>query len=709
MKKTDIANGISYLEIPEVELRILCGCPENSIKYIMQKGLTPKTKINGLNLVSGPNSILLNDITILNSHFLNFAEFPVLHHQYFQGAAYNGTNEKFLLIGNKDKVDDQYEYIRRGLRGLTLKEEILKANVTNEVADRFIALGDYHRGGNKSFDIISRLYLNGKTQIKKDLYIKRLAINIFEFTYKDQTEIVDINFPTNAKGVGLPYFLEYQHIPFEEFSVTTIGDGNGWNPYIPCMNSMITANGRRFLIDSGPGSLDLIWKLGVAPSEIEGVFLTHSHDDHFAGILSLLNSDSKVKFFSSSLVIASVLKKFHALLHFEKDALKKYIDFIELKEGVWTNIGEMEVKPYYSFHPIETNVFYFRVKDDAGNYKSYGHMADIVSKKDLNIMIEKDASGIITKDWAYSWFDHYLEKSTLKRIDAGGGAIHGNSHDFINDESEKIILSHLNKEIDTTESKSFFKPTDFGHTEVLIPAKDNYIYNQAKDIFTELEFDMRDDSFISQDVVTYAPNEVIYKIEDKFNTIYIVMSGLVRANFRGFHNRKYVKGDFLYAFNNEKKAKVDYIAETYVHLVKLKPKEFYKWVKTMNFGKELLLLRETRFFSYGFSFKKLFDLSKIMLLSKVKKGILVDQKGYDFFLVVNGSVEVYSGGKVIRKINKDQVFVCSHFNKNLSTIATETTAILLFNQIDITKFPSVNWSIFEEMKKIETIVETNHL
>ncbi|QEN05746.1 MBL fold metallo-hydrolase [Thiospirochaeta perfilievii] len=419
MKKTVITKGITYLEVPEENIRILCGCPENSIKFIMQIGLTQPVDINGFKLVSGPNAILLNDYSILNSHFLNFAEFPLLHHQYFQGASFNGTNEKFILIGNKNRVDDQYEYIRRGLHGLTSLEEILEAGVDVITAERILAIGDYHRGKNKEFNIINKVYLDKKTNIKGDLFVQRLAINKFKFTYNNEEEIIDINLNEFSKGVGLPYKIRNRHIKFDEFSVTTVGDGNGWNSDVPCMGAVINSKGKRFLVDSGPGSLDLIRHLGIMPSEVEGVFVTHSHDDHFAGLLSLLNSENKIKFFSTPLIISSVQKKFQALLNISRNELKRLIDFIELKENMWTNIGEMEVKPNYSFHTIETNIFYFRVKNSDGDWKSYGHITDIISRKDLDYMLEHDQSQKITKDWANLWFNHYLEECDLKRVDAG--------------------------------------------------------------------------------------------------------------------------------------------------------------------------------------------------------------------------------------------------------------------------------------------------
>ncbi|MGL1894082.1 MAG: MBL fold metallo-hydrolase [Spirochaetaceae bacterium] len=706
MKKIEITNGIYYLEVPEVGLRILCGCPENSIKFIMQKKLTPSVKVNDFNLVGGPNAILLNDISIMNSHFLNFSEFPVLHQQYFQGAAFNGSNEKFILIGNKNIVNNQYAYIRRGLHGLLTKEEVEDVLPSEEEANRFIAIANFHRGKEKKYDIINKVNILGKTHIKEDLYLERKGLNIFEFTYKDESIIIDINLDPTAKGVGLPYNLDYKFVKHEDFSITTIGDGNGWNSEVPCMGSLINVRGKRYLVDSGPGSLDLINHLGIAPSEIEGVFVTHSHDDHFAGILSLLNVENKIKFFSSGIVIASVQKKFLALIDIELDELKKYIDFIELKESIWTNIGEMEVKPKYSFHTIETNVFYFRTKNTDGEWKTYGHITDIISKNDLEYMLDNDKSGIITRDWAYDWFNGYLEKCDLKRIDAGGGVVHGNSNDFKDDLSTKIILSHLNHDIDTSVSSNFYPPTDFGHTEVLISSSKNYPLIHAEEILTDLGCLKAREEFACTEIVIYTPGDIISHKGQKISEIFLVLSGLVEATNLDGYKRKYIKGDFLYTFNNEKKSNVDFIATNYCQIIKIKPKSFYNHIKDMKLTKDFFFLRSSRFFSYGFSFKKLLDFSKKINNVKVKKGETINLGEYDYYFIENGSVEILENDKQIRILKKDEINVYHKTNPKSTTIAIDNCVIGLFKQKDAYKFTSLLWSVFEEMKKIDTIVET---
>lgn len=711
MKKIDIALGMYYLEVPEEELRILCGCPENSIKFIMQKGLTPKIDPDNSNIVSGPNAILLNDLSILNSHYLNFAEFPVLHHQFFQGAAYNGKNEKFTIIGMENRVKYQQEYIRCGFQGLTKLDELLEADLDEETANKFLAMGKFHRGGSDEFNILKPVYISGKTNIKGELYIERLSLNKFLFSFRDEKITVDLNLPSDAKGVGLPYKITQNSIKPNKFSVTTIGDGNGWNPEVPCLSSVVTAKGNKFLIDSGPGSLDLLNSLGISPSELSGVFLTHSHDDHFAGILSLLNAENKLRFFATPLVRSSIQKKFRSLLNFSLDDIKCFIDFIELKEDRWIDIGEMEVKANYSFHTVETNIFYFRVNNSNINYKTYGHITDILSKRDLDLMIKKDTTGIIKKDWAYKWFDKYFEKCDLKRIDAGGGPVHGDSHDFINDESEKIVLSHLDRDIDTSESPRFSKPTDYGYTDILIDTDHNYYLDHAKEILREIGFNSKND-ILEKQVILKTPGEIIYHRGEQLSEIYLVLSGMVQGVDNREYKRKYIKGDFIYTFNKEKVSKKDYVSKNHSVLLKLDIKDFFNFVKKERVNKEFIYLRNCSLFSYGLSYKTLFDFSKKVKKIKHKKGQKIETDDNIIYIVQKGEVEISKSNKLITTLQPDHMSVLSFKTHNyprrleITEKALSNTVTLQFHRSEIKGFVALMWSIYEELNRVETIVET---
>ena len=75
LKKIKVTEGIYWVEVPEAQLYILCGCPEDSIKHLMKRGLIVTQEKNGVNFETGPNVILLSDIAVQNGHFSNLSEF----------------------------------------------------------------------------------------------------------------------------------------------------------------------------------------------------------------------------------------------------------------------------------------------------------------------------------------------------------------------------------------------------------------------------------------------------------------------------------------------------------------------------------------------------------------------------------------------------------------------------------------------------------
>ncbi len=111
MKKLKVTNGVYWVEIPEADLFILCGCPADSVKHLMKTGHIVEREKNGVPAQTGPNAILLSDTTMQHGSFSNLAEFPVLQMLYLQGMILpghpNNTGRKPMLIGLEDQVRSQ--------------------------------------------------------------------------------------------------------------------------------------------------------------------------------------------------------------------------------------------------------------------------------------------------------------------------------------------------------------------------------------------------------------------------------------------------------------------------------------------------------------------------------------------------------------------------------------------------------------------------
>jgi len=297
-------------------------------------------------------------------------------------------------------------------------------------------------------------------------------MNIFEFRYDGESITVDINL-TGKEEYEAPYQLGYHGIRREYFSVIHSGEGDGWDMNRPCMASILTFQGKIYLIDAGPNITHSLRALGIGVNEIEGIFNTHAHDDHFNGLPILMRADHKIKYFATPLVSSSVMKKLSALLTMKEELFSNYFDIQHLAFDVWNNIEGLEVKPVLSPHPLETSIFFFRTLWEHG-YKTYAHLADITAFNVLENMITDDPSeNGISREYYHENKRHYLTPTDLKKIDISGGSIHGNAEDFREDKTKRILLSHTALELTDTQ-KEIGGSAVFGMTDVLISSDQDY-------------------------------------------------------------------------------------------------------------------------------------------------------------------------------------------------------------------------------------------
>ncbi len=216
IKKIKVANGIFWIEIAEIGFRMLCGCPADSVKHLIKRGLIVPAETAGVSYETGPNTILLSDVLIQNGDLCNLAEFPVLQMLYRQGMILpghpNNTGRKPMLVGSSGQVAAQMAYIYRGNYGLVSEEEILATGIEPDEARRMMALKLKFAFGTirPSEELLDTRILSGlhPTDMIDGVTIQRQAFNTFELRYKEETVVIDLNLGPN-QSYTLPYPLGY--------------------------------------------------------------------------------------------------------------------------------------------------------------------------------------------------------------------------------------------------------------------------------------------------------------------------------------------------------------------------------------------------------------------------------------------------------------------------------------------------------------------
>ena len=533
IRKIAVSTGIYWVEIAEADVRLLCGCPVDAVKHLAKKGFIASAERDGIEYETGPNAILLSDLAIQSGRVCNYAEFPALQMLYMQGLIVPGhpNNQGTLpmLIGSRRQVDAQMAYIFRGNYGLESARELLEAGVPALLAEELMRMKRAFAFGRirQTDELLQPVYVEeSPTPIGGGVTVSRSGLNLFRIAYRGEHVDVDLTLAP-GEAYECSYRLESHLLRRDYFSVVHSGDGDGWDINRPAMSSIVLFQGRVYLIDAGPNIQASLDALGIGVNEIEGVFQTHCHDDHFAGLTQLMCSDRRIKYFAVPMVRATVAKKLAAMLGETEFEFGDFFEVRDLELDEWNEIDGLEVKPILSPHPVETTCFRFRVFWENG-YRTYAHLADIASFEVLQGMVSADDApdGISAERLAQTRRD-YAEPANVKKIDIGGGLIHGAAADFLGDASDRLVLAHTHRLL-TGQERAIGSGAPFGTVDVLIEGATDQLRRNAFDYLREYFPTVQMHwirHLMNNQIVTFNPEALLIKEGQAASDAFLILSG----------------------------------------------------------------------------------------------------------------------------------------------------------------------------------------
>ena len=720
--KIQVARGLYWIEVPEIELYVMCGCPADSVKHLMKRGLIVTRAKNGVTYETGPNAILLSDVSIQNGFFSNLGEFPVLQMYYRQGMMLpghpNNTGLKPLLIGSEEQVAAQMQYIYRGNYGLISEEEIVAAGISAETAAEMMRLKLKFRFGKikPTEELLdSRIVGNEAVEIRNGLFIRRLRLNLFEFQYQGEYATVDLNLSAH-ENYEAPYPLGFYKVNREYFAVVHSGEGNGWDINRPCMSSIVVFQGKLYLVDAGPNILQSLKALGVGVNEIEGIFQTHAHDDHFAGLTALMRSDHRIKYFAVPLVRATVINKLAALASMKAESINKYFEVHDLKIEAWNSINNLEVKPIFSPHPTETTIFIFRTIDKNG-YQSYAHLADIANFAVLSQMITEDESAPgISRTYFEEIADKYLIRADLKKLDIGGGQVHGAAVDFKADRSDKIVLAHTSSELNQHQ-KEIGSGAPFGTSDTLMPAYQDYVWKYAENFlksYFPLVADHQIDMLINNPVVTFNPESILIRNGEINKDVYLILTGAVEMirSESGVHSMISAGGfvgDSTGLFRIP--AQETYRTVGFVRALQLPCSLYLEFIKRNGLHPDMEYLRERRdflqktwLFGENISYPIQNKIAQAMNLESYEADEVLPIETYSGIgLIKQGRLQIFLADDVFETLNVGDFFGVSNVLFGMPAVfsvrAVEHAQVLNIKSSVVADIPIVQWKLFETYER----------
>ncbi len=723
IRKIKVTTGVYWVEIPEAKLYVLCGCPDDSVKHLIKTGLIKTIEEEGLSYETGPNAVLLSEVLVQKGQFSNLAEFIVLQMLYRQGMILpnhpNNTGEKPLLIGTEKQVNAQMQYTYRGNYGLVSEEELIIAGADEEMAREMMRMKLKFTFGKtrKTEELLDFRYV-GQTsvEIKNEVYICRTGFNQYEFQYKRESVNVDLSLIAD-EAYKPPYELGFYNIKREYFAVIHSGDGDGWDPNHPCVSSVLFFQGKIYLIDAGPKILTTLMALGICINEIEGIFHTHAHDDHFAGLTALIHADHRIKYYTTSIVRASVAKKLSALLSWDSDYMDRFFDIHDLEFNAWNNIEGLEVKPVISPNLLETVIFTFRTLWEGG-FRSYAHLANLASFGCLENMITEDFSKPgISLDFYNQVREDYLAPVNLKKVDAGGWLIHGNVKDFLEDTTKKIIRTPTSSSM-SIEEKKISSSAPFGMVDVLIPTCQDYSMQSATSLLRNYfpnapAGDLQ--MLLNFNVLSFNAGSILLKEGSVATHIYLVLTGTVEVIHSEHNNQSLVStmGSLLGELSGLMTfpAMETYRTTSFVRAIKIPSNLYRDFVKRNKLYENIEriadnrnFLQRTWLFGEMLSYPVINNIADKVNIRSYSKGenIQIGNKP-NLILLKEGQINIITDGKVINTI-KPGDFCCEENILDDSPepcefCATEDSDIYEIPGNILENIPVVLWKLLETSEK----------
>jgi len=731
MQVVQVATGLYWVSIPEVDFYLQCGCMQDSVKYLIQRGCIEQIEQHGHIYETGPNAVLLSDTTLQGGHFSNLAEFPVAHMYFHQGKGLAGhpnySGRRPLLIGSSKQITAQLNYIHRGKYGLTSKEELLATGMSKEdAAFHWDVKMEFASGEIKQIEeLVDAIVLaDQETEIGDGIRIRREAINRFTIRFREDSVQVDLSIPSTGRYPA-PYPLGFHDVPREYFAIIHSGQGDGWDINRPAMASILVYQGKIYLIDAGPNIAYSLIALGIGANEIEGVFHTHCHDDHFAGLSALMYRDDRVKYYATPFVRASVVKKFASLLSRPEEDFYDLFDVQDIKESSWNNLNGLEVRAVLSPHPVETTTFQFRTRYQGTDY-TYTHLADIVSKKRLQSISDKL---LLTRGKRLDVIsDQYFSSVDIKKIDIGTSEIHGIADDFQDDNSDRLVLAHTKHPL-TNLQKEIGSSAPFGTSDILVVSHSDYYSEAASSYLADNLTGIPDKSLrelLTTAIFTISPGTIILRRGIPSDHLYLIVTGSVESinHVTGAYHL-FSSGTLIGEQSQSDKngMSATYRTINFVHALKIPKSSYYRLVEGSVIGKKLAKLsvrlefmRNSWLFSEALSLKMQIHIAEhLQPFSLTKPGNVVDMTAEDvLFIIASGTIDRTYQDKVIETLGSYDFFgeASCLFSEEIQAKYRLTAPVqgYTIEAKHIKNIPVVRWKLLEtHLKRNLTLDESGGL
>ncbi|PDV97977.1 cyclic nucleotide-binding domain-containing protein [Candidatus Chloroploca asiatica] len=559
---------------------VLVHCPPETLKYLLHDGLIPPSII-----------VLPVDLTAGQE----------LGSSGFVRRGINYASVEFLIYSNffgqqrKTRLVTVTEHQARRLR--TILNETIRGPADPEdygefawVQQECAAVGYYAPLGRMLLleDLVEIVSLEAGGG---DFGVTQLALEDDHFAFREAGRVI-ARLTTQITTLAVPLHLAPPRpLQRQEITLQFIGGSDGFDPsgITTCFLAYLgsTVQTQATLFDAAAYVVLRLGNLGVSPSHISAVVLSHLHEDHLAGLPELILMGShRVRLVTSTLIYRSLLRILEAMLDVPANQVAALFDFYCLDPGTPLELEGRHFEAIYAIHSIPTI---------AVRVQGICYSGDM--RYDEAWFSELEAQGVLLP-WRREQLMRFAEGASILVQDVGGGAIHTTMSaqllQTLTAKSQRLVLAHTNKNQLPEDSDGLGDRIAFAGSGMVVgmgahvpgDAFTEMVETIAAcPIFARLPIGERLILASQVEVVNWADGDVILHQGDPSDGVtYIVHSGLVAIDMDGAQMRLLGRGSSI----GERGALLGEARSTTMHahgelqLLKLTPEVFLPIANTLH-------------------------------------------------------------------------------------------------------------------------------
>ncbi len=356
---------------------------------------------------------------------------------------------------------------------------------------------------------------------------------------EDGAEVARVSTKINTVAVPLT-LTPPRPLQRQELTLQFIGGSDGFDPagITTCFLAYLgtTVQTQATLFDAAAYVVMRLGNLGVSPSHVAEVVLSHLHEDHLAGLPELILMGShRVRLVTSDIIYQSLLRVLSAMLALPAQDVAALFDYFPLNPGAPLELDGRRFEAIYAVHSIPT----IAVRVNGVCYS--GDM-----RYDEEWFAELVERGVLTPA-RRDELVRFAEGASVLVQDVGGGAIHSTITprllQALTAKSQRLVLAHTSKHNLPADSSELAERVEFaasGHVVGLgAPLPDDDQIEVAETIaacplFARLPTAERLALAEAAEVVSWPDRATILREGDPSDgCAYIVHSGLVEILIGG--------------------------------------------------------------------------------------------------------------------------------------------------------------------------------